>query len=108
MALFSGYKENYEVEGIRLHYVDEGSGKPILMVHGQPTWSYLYRKMIPLLVNAGYRCVVPDLMGFGLSDKPSNESLYSLRRHVRHITSLVEARARNTRYHIQTPRPVPA
>ena len=75
MALFSGYKENYyEVEGIRLHYVDEGSGKPILMVHGQPTWSYLSRKM----------------MGFGLSDKPSNESLYSLRRHVRHITSLVE------------------
>ena len=58
------FKENYhEVDGIRLHYVDEGSGPPILMVHGQPTWSYLYRKMIPPLVAAGYRCVAPDLMG---------------------------------------------
>ncbi|MCI0796227.1 MAG: alpha/beta fold hydrolase [Chloroflexi bacterium] len=85
------FKENYaEVDGIRLHYVDEGTGPPILMVHGQPTWSYLYRKMIPPLVAAGYRCVAPDLMGFGLSDKPTEESAYTLRRHVELITGLVE------------------
>lgn len=85
------FKENYlEVDGVRLHYVDEGEGPPILMVHGQPTWSYLYRKMIPLLVSAGYRCVVPDLMGYGLSDKPTDESTYTLRRHVELITGLIE------------------
>ncbi len=85
------FKENYmEVDGIRLHYVDEGSGPPILMVHGQPTWSYLYRKMIPPLVEAGYRCVAPDLMGFGLSGKPTDESAYTLRRHVALVTGLVE------------------
>ncbi len=85
------FKENYhEVDGIRLHYVDEGSGPPIVMVHGQPTWSYLYRKMIPPLVAAGYRCVAPDLMGFGLSDKPTDESAYTLRRHVELITGLIE------------------
>jgi len=85
------FKENYhEVDGIRLHYVDEGSGPPILMVHGQPTWSYLYRKMIPPLVAAGYRCVAPDLMGFGLSDKPEDESAYSLQRHVGLVKGLVE------------------
>ena len=62
------FKENYvEVDGVRLHYVDEGTGPVVLMFHGQPTWSYLYRKMIPPLVDAGYRCLVPDLMGFGLS-----------------------------------------
>lgn len=85
------FKDNYlETDGVRLHYVDEGSGPPILMVHGQPTWSYLYRKMIPPLVAAGYRCVAPDLMGFGLSDKPTDESEYSLQRHVKHITTLAE------------------
>ena len=79
-----------EVDGVRLHYVDEGSGPPILMVHGQPTWSYLYRKMIPPLANAGYRCVAPDLMGFGLSDKPADESVYTLHRHVELITGLAK------------------
>ena len=84
------FKENYhEVDGIRLHYVDEGSGPPILMVHGQPTWSYLYRKMIPPLVAAGYRCIAPDLMGFGLSDKPTDESVYTLPRHVELVTGLI-------------------
>ena len=85
------FKENYiEVDGIRLHYVDDGSGPPILMMHGQPTWSYLYRKMIPPLVAAGYRCVAPDLMDFGLSDKPAKESDYNLSRHEGLITGLVE------------------
>ena len=85
------FEDRYaEVDGVRMHYVDEGSGPPILMVHGQPTWSYLYRKMIPPLVDAGYRCVAPDLMGFGLSDKPTDESAYTLRRHVELVTGLVE------------------
>ncbi len=60
------------------------------MVHGEPTWSYLYRKMIPPLVAAGYRCIVPDLMGFGLSDKPEAESEYTLKRHVALVSGLVE------------------
>ena len=85
------FRDNFqEIDGVRLHYVDEGSGPPILMVHGQPTWSYLYRKMIPPLVTAGYRCVAPDLMGFGLSDKPDDESAYTLRRHVELVTGLIE------------------
>lgn len=85
------FKENYqEIDGVRLHYVDEGSGPVILMVHGEPTWSYLYRKMIPPLVKAGYRCIAPDLMGFGLSDKPEAESEYTLKRHVAQITGLME------------------
>ena len=61
------------VDGVRLHYLDEGQGPPIWLMHGNTTWSYLYRKMIRLLVQAGYRCFVPDLMGFGLSDKPEDE-----------------------------------
>ena len=85
------FEEHYEeIDGIRLHYVDEGSGPPILLVHGQPTWSYLYRKMIRPLVAAGYRCIAPDLMGFGLSDKPTDESAYTLGRHVELVTGLVE------------------
>jgi len=85
------FEEHYEViDGIRLHYVDEGSDPPILLVHGQPTWSYLYRKMIRPLVAAGYRCIAPDLMGFGLSDKPTDESAYTLGRHVELVTGLVE------------------
>ena len=85
------FKENYaEIDGVRMHYVDEGTGPPIVMVHGQPTWSYLYRKMIPPLVAAGYRCVAPDLMGFGMSDKATDEAAYTLRRHVELVTGLVE------------------
>ncbi len=55
----------------RLHYVDEGprDGKPVVMVHGNPTWGYLYRNFIPPLVDAGYRCIVPDHLGFGRSDR---------------------------------------
>ncbi len=84
------FKENYfETDGVRLHYVDEGSGPPILLVHGNMESSYTYRKMIPPLVKAGYRCVAPDLLGFGRSDKPSDEEAYSLLRHVIHVTALV-------------------
>ena len=61
---------------LRMHYLDEGpaDAEPILCLHGQPTWSYLYRKMIPLFVDAGYRVVAPDFIGFGRSDKPTQRS----------------------------------
>lgn len=85
------FKSRYAVvDGIKLHYIDEGEGPVLWMLHGMPTWSYVYRKMIPLLVAAGYRCVAPDLMGFGLSDKPRDESAHSLQRHVRLMSGLIE------------------
>lgn len=78
------------IDGVRLHYLDEGQGSPIWLMHGNTTWSYLYRKMIPPMIQAGYRCFVPDLMGFGLSDKPEDESAYRLQRHVSQMTQLIE------------------
>lgn len=78
------------IDGVRLHYLDEGEGPVIWLMHGNTTWSYLYRKMIPVLVAAGYRCFVPDLMGFGLSDKPETEDCYSLQRHVKQMAALIE------------------
>ena len=64
---------------LRMHYIDEGpkDGPTVLLLHGEPTWSFLYRKMIPPLVNAGFRTVAPDLIGFGKSDKPTKISDYS-------------------------------
>ncbi len=86
------FTENYaQIDGQRMHYVDEGNGPVILMVHGEPTWSYLYRKMIPPLVAAGYRCIAPDLIGFGLSDKPEDESYYSLPRHIAQVAALMKS-----------------
>ncbi|MEO7111602.1 MAG: haloalkane dehalogenase, partial [Polyangiaceae bacterium] len=80
-------------EGLRLHYVDEGpsAGTPILMLHGEPSWSFLYRKMIPVFVKAGFRAVAPDLVGFGKSDKPSEPDDYSYAKHVAWITQWLEA-----------------
>lgn len=80
------------VDGLRLAYVDEGppDGPAILLLHGEPTWSYLYRRMIPLLIEAGYRCVAPDLIGFGRSDKPTSRADYTYARHVGWLTSFVE------------------
>jgi haloalkane dehalogenase len=71
--------------GLRVHYVDEGppDAAPVLLMHGEPSWSYLYRKMIPVLVEAGHRCIAPDLVGFGRSDKPSEQDDYSYDKHVR-------------------------
>jgi haloalkane dehalogenase len=77
-------------DGMRLHYLDEGEGDPILLFHGEPTWSYLYRKMIPPLVAAGHRCIAPDYFGFGRSDKPSLQSWYSYDRHVTSMMRFVE------------------
>ncbi len=77
--------------GIRVHYLDEGptTAAPVLLLHGEPSWSYLYRKMIPVLVAAGHRCVVPDLVGFGRSDKPSEQDDYSYQRHVDWMSEVV-------------------
>ena len=76
-----------EVEEIRIHYVDEGSmeGKVILLMHGEPSWCYLYRHMIPLLVKAGYRVIAPDLVGFGRSDKPQEQNDHTYYKHVEWI-----------------------
>ncbi|RMI35279.1 haloalkane dehalogenase [Nocardia stercoris] len=69
---------------LRLHYLDEGprGGAVVLLMHGEPSWSFLYRSMIPVLVRAGFRCVAPDLIGFGRSDKPAERADYTYARHV--------------------------
>jgi haloalkane dehalogenase len=73
-----------EIDGLRMHYVDEGprTGEVVLMLHGEPSWSYLYRKMIPLFAAAGYRALAPDLIGFGKSDKLAEKRAYTYQRHV--------------------------
>ena len=77
---------------LRMHYVDEGpaGAAPVLLLHGEPSWSYLYRKMIPGIVEAGHRAVAPDLVGFGRSDKPAEKGDYTFQRHVDWMTSFVE------------------
>ena len=87
------YAPHYEdIQGYRVHYLDEGpaDGQPILLLHGEPTWSYLYRKMIPVLTAAGYRSIVPDLIGFGRSDKPASMDVHTYEFHVDAIAELVE------------------
>jgi len=86
------FESNYiDVEGLRIHYIDEGprTSKPILLLHGVPTWSFLYRDIIPELSAAGYRVLAPDLAGFGKSDKPADPSWHSLSAHVRIIKSII-------------------
>jgi len=74
-----------------VHHLDEGppDAAPVLLLHGEPSWSFLYRKMVPVLVAAGHRCVVPDLVGFGRSDKPSDQEDYSYQAHVDWMRELV-------------------
>lgn len=76
---------------LRIHYLDEGpaDADPVVLLHGEPSWSYLYRHMIPALVDAGHRVVVPDQVGFGRSDKPSEPDDYSYARHVQWMSTLV-------------------
>lgn len=89
------YKPNYVeiADGLRAHYVDEGApgAQPVLMLHGEPTWSYLYRHMIGPVVQAGFRVVAPDLIGFGRSDKPLDRSAYSYAGQVAWMRQLIEA-----------------
>lgn len=82
-----------EVDGLRMHYVDEGpaGGAIILLLHGEPSWSYLYRKMIPPLRDAGFRVIAPDLIGFGRSDKPVRKSDYSYAGHVAWMQQFIAA-----------------
>ena len=89
-----------DIDGLRMHYVDEGPpGGPVaLMVHGMPTWSYLYRKVIVAMRDAGYRCIAPDHIGFGRSDKVTDPSWYDIARHTANLTALVQI-ARPPRHH---------
>ena len=75
-------------QGLRLAHPDEGVGEPIVLLHGEPTWSYLWRKVMPPLLAAGYRCIAPDLPGFGRSDKPTDVGWYSYDRHTEAVAAL--------------------
>ena len=81
-----------EVDGLRIHYLDEGArdAAPVLLLHGEPSWSYLYRKMIPLITAAGRRAIAPDLVGFGRSDKPVRREDYTYQRHVEWMRGVLE------------------
>mgnify|MGYP000664750655 FL=1 len=86
------FEPNYlQINGLRIHYLDEGpkDGEVIFLLHGQPAWSYLFRKMIPTLVDGGYRVIAPDMVGFGKSDKYINIDDYSHQMHVDIITNLI-------------------
>jgi haloalkane dehalogenase len=83
------YEPHYvEIEGLRIAFVEHGDGDPILMLHGEPTWGYLYRHMIPQLAEIG-RVIVPDLIGFGRSDKPVADNAYSYKSHVRWVRGFI-------------------
>ncbi len=81
-----------ELMGLRMHFLDEAgaSGETVLLLHGEPSWSFLYRKMLPLISAAGHRAVAPDLFGFGRSDKPINRNDYSYLFHVEAITGFIK------------------
>ena len=81
-----------DIDGLRMHYVDEGprDADPVLLMHGEPSWCYLYRKMIPIIVKAGHRVIAPDLIGFGRSDKLVKRSDYSHRMHVDMVAEFVK------------------
>jgi haloalkane dehalogenase len=80
-----------EVGGLRMHYLDEGEGSsPVVCFHGEPSWSYLYRRMLPPLVAAGHRMICPDLAGFGRSDKPVDRAWYSYDRHVEQVAGVLD------------------
>lgn len=87
------FQANYlDFQGLRMHYIDEGEkiSPVVLMLHGEPSWSYLYRKMIPIIANAGFRAIAPDLIGFGRSDKPTNRQDYSYQMHVDSIVGFIK------------------
>ncbi len=85
------YEPHYRTVGeLRLAHLDVGEGAPVLMLHGEPSWSFIWRKVIPAVRDAGYRCVVPDHAGFGRSDKPTDPAWQSLEPHVRLTSSLLE------------------
>jgi pimeloyl-ACP methyl ester carboxylesterase len=77
------------VNGWRMHYIDEGEGDPVVLLHGNPTWGFLYRDVIDPLIRSGRRVIVPDMIGFGLSEKPSREQAHSLDGHTANLTALM-------------------
>jgi haloalkane dehalogenase len=77
-------------DGLRLAHLDEGEGAPVVFIHGEPTWSFLWRRVIPPVLEAGYRCIAPDLPGFGRSDKPVSLEWYTYDRHTAALSSLLE------------------
>lgn len=81
-----------DIDGLRMHYVDEkgSTGETVLMLHGEPSWSFLYRKMIPGINAAGHRCVAPDLIGFGKSDKPTERSAYTYKAHLDWLGTFIQ------------------
>ncbi len=79
-----------ELDGLRLAHIDTGDGAPVFFVHGEPTWSFLWRKVIGPVREAGFRCIAPDLPGFGRSDKPIDIDWYTYDRHVEHVAPLIE------------------
>jgi haloalkane dehalogenase len=83
----SGYRE---FAGIRLAHLDVGEGPPVVLVHGEPTWSFLWRHVVGVVRDAGYRCIAPDLPGFGRSDKPIDLGWYTYDRHVASVLALVD------------------
>jgi haloalkane dehalogenase len=82
-----------EWQGLRIHYLDEGprDGRPLLLVHGEPTWSYLYAGVIPRLVAAGHRCIAPDHVGFGRSDKVVDDGWYVIERHIECLAHVIQS-----------------
>lgn len=90
------FKANYvdvgEEAPLMMHYIDEGSanGKVVLLMHGNPAWSYLVRKLVPILIEKGYRVIAPDLIGFGKSDKPINRSAHTYDNHVKWTTTFIQ------------------
>jgi haloalkane dehalogenase len=79
-----------DIDGLRLAHLDEGAGAPVVFMHGEPTWSFLWRKVIPAVRDAGFRCIAPDLVGFGRSDKPVDVDWYSYDRHTDLAATLLE------------------
>jgi haloalkane dehalogenase len=85
------FDSRYRTVGdLRLAHLDEGEGAPVMFLHGEPTWSFLWRKVIPPVRDAGFRCIAPDLAGFGRSDKPTDINFYSYDRHVEQTATLLE------------------
>src|SRR5262249_17951375 len=73
------------VNGWRMHYADEGAGDPVVLLHGNPTWGFLYRDFVGPLTKAGHRVIIPDMIGFGLSEKPTREDAHSLDGHIANL-----------------------
>ncbi len=84
---------NHHGVNLRMHYIDEGprDATPVLLLHGEPSWCYLYRKMVPVIIAAGHRVLAPDLIGFGRSDKPALREFYTYQFHVDVMTSFINA-----------------